>query len=136
MGEIFTALQQGTVDGQDNPIGNVYALSFYKVQKYLTLTRHQWAGIMILMSDKQWAKLSPEYQKILQDAARESVAWQRKDINDKEQGFLDIMKKEGLQVIDITPEERKQFQSKMQSVWDKYQDKIGKDIIEAAVKTK
>lgn len=47
MGEIFTALQQGTVDGQDNPIGNVYALSFYKVQKYLTLTRHQWAGIMI-----------------------------------------------------------------------------------------
>jgi len=136
MGEIFTALQQGTVDGQDNPIGNVYALSFYKVQKYLTLTRHQWAGIMILMSEKQWAKLTPEYQKIVQDAARESVALQRKDINTKEQGFVDIMKKEGLQVIDITPEERKLFQDKMQTVWDKYQDKIGKDLIEAAVKTK
>jgi tripartite ATP-independent transporter DctP family solute receptor len=134
--ELFTALQQGTMDGQDNPVGNVYSWGYYKVQKHLTLTRHQWAGIMMLISDKQWNKLSPEYQKIIQEAAAESAAWERKEINQKEGEFLDAMKKEGMQVVEITPAERKQFQDRMQAVWDKYQDKIGKDIIDATVKTK
>ena len=134
--ELFTALQQGTVDGQDNPIVNVYTFGYYKVQKYLTLTRHQWAGIMMFISDKQWNKFTPEYQKILQSAATEVATWERKEINQKEKEYLDIMKKDGMKVIELTPTERKQFQDKMQAVWVKYQDKIGKDIIEAAVKTK
>lgn len=134
--EVFTALQQGTVDGQDNPIGNVYASKFYEVQKYLTLTRHQWAGIMLLISDKVWSKLPPEYQKAMEEAAAEAVAWEREEANKKEGEFLEAMKKAGLQVIELTPEERAKFQEKMKVVWDKYQDKVGKDLVEAVVNTK
>lgn len=134
--EVFTALQQGTVDGQDNPIGNVYAFGYYEVQKYITLTEHQWAGIMLLVSEKAWGKLTPELQKALQAAADESEAWERAEINKNESGYLETMKKSGLQVIDLTPAEKKQFQDKMKVVWNKYESKVGKDLIDAVVNTK
>ena len=134
--EVFTALQQGTMDGQDNPIGNVYAFGYYKAQKYLTLTRHQWAGIMLLINDKLYNKLSPAYQKALQEAAAESANWQRKEINKQEAGYLDLMKKEGLQVNELTPDGRTQFQNRMHQVWEKYQGPIGKDLIQEAMSTK
>ena len=134
--ELFTALQQGTVDGQDNPIGNVYAYGFHKVQKYITLTRHQWAGIMLIIGDKTWGKLPPEYQKALSEAATESIAWERKAINEKELEFLELMKKDGLQVIQLTPQEQAQYQDKMKAVWEKHSSKVGKDLVDSIVDTK
>ncbi|MBZ4654454.1 MAG: putative 2,3-diketo-L-gulonate-binding periplasmic protein YiaO [Peptococcaceae bacterium] len=136
LSEVFTALQQGTVDGQDNPIGNVYSFRYYEVQKYLTLTGHQWAGIMVLVSEKVWSKIPADYQKIIQDAAKESEAWQRVEINKKEGEFLDTMKKAGLQVIELTPEEKAKFQEKMKAVWTEYQEKVGKELVDSVVNTK
>jgi len=134
--EVFTALQQGTVDGQDNPIGNVYAYRYYEVQKYITLTEHQWAGIMLMINDKLWNKIPAEYQKVMAEAAKEAEAWERKEINAKESEFLETMKQAGLQVIELTPEEKAKFQEKMHAVWTEFQDTVGKDLIDAVVNTK
>ncbi|MFZ7101602.1 MAG: TRAP transporter substrate-binding protein [Peptococcaceae bacterium] len=134
--EVFTALQQGTVDGQDNPIGNVYAYGFYEVQKYITLTEHQWAGIMLMINDKTWNKIPDDYQKVIAEAAKEAEAWQRKEINAKEEEFLEIMQKAGMEVIQLTPEEKAMFQEKMKAVWDEFQDSVGKDIVDEVVNTK
>ncbi|MGI6225947.1 MAG: TRAP transporter substrate-binding protein [Peptococcales bacterium] len=134
--EVFTALQQGTVDGQDNPIGNVYAYRYYEVQKHITLTEHQWAGIMLMINEKLWNKIPEEYQKIIAEAAKEAEAWQRKEINDKEGEFLEVMKQAGMEVTILTPEEKAKFQEKMQAVWTEFEDSVGKDIVEAVVNTK
>jgi tripartite ATP-independent transporter DctP family solute receptor len=136
LSELFTALQQGTVDGQDNPIGNVYAYRYYEVQKYITLTGHQWAGIMLMINDQLWNKIPEEYQKIMAEAAKEAEAWQRKEINAKESEFLEEMKQAGMEVIELTPDEKAQFQELMKAVWTEFEDTVGKDIIEAVINTK
>ncbi len=132
--ELFTALQQGTVDGNDSPIGNLYASRFYEVQKYCTLTGHQYAAIMVTISTKSWNKLPKEYQDILIQAAKEATAFQRKLAEDKENEFLKIMIEKGLKVTELTPEQKSLFQKKMEPIWNKYGDKIGKDLIDAALK--
>lgn len=134
--EVFTALQQGTVDGQDNPIGNVYAYRYYEVQKYITLTEHQWAGIMLMINDKLWNKIPGEYQKVMAEAAKEAESWEREEINAKEGEFLETMKQAGMEVTVLSPEEKAKFQEKMQAVWTEFEDSVGKELVEAVVNTK
>lgn len=135
LSEVFTGLQQGTVDGQDNPIGNVVAFGFDKVQSYITLSHHQWAGIMFLMSDKTWAKLPPKVQEMFKKAAIETQNWERAELQRKEAEYLKAMKAHGMTVIELTPAQTKAFQEKMKAVWDKYQGKIGEKLIKSAVDT-
>lgn len=134
--EVFTALQQGTVDGQDNPIGNVVEFGYDKVQNYITLSDHQWAGIMFLISDKTWSKLPPSAQKVFQDAATETQNWEREEVNRKDAEYLSQMKAHGMNVIALTPAEKDAFQQKMQGVWEQYRNEIGDQLIKAAVATK
>lgn len=136
LSEVFTALQQGTVDGQDNPIGNVYANRYYEVQKHITLSQHQWAGIMLMISENTWNKIPGEYQKVMVDAAKEAADWERKEINAKEGEFLKEMEQAGMQVTELTPEEKAKFKDKMLPVWDEFQDSVGKDLVDAVVNTK
>ena len=74
LSEVFTALQQGTVDGQDNPVGNVKAFGFDKVQGNITLSNHQWAGIMFLADDKMWAELPDEVKTLSNATSCASIA--------------------------------------------------------------
>ncbi|KUO50348.1 MAG: hypothetical protein APF76_11610 [Desulfitibacter sp. BRH_c19] len=131
-GELFTALQQGTVDGQDNPIGNVYAGSFYEVNPYLTLSGHQYAGIMLMISGIAWNKVPSEYHQIIEECAAEAVEWQRALAQEKEGEFLEIMIDKGLKVTELTPEEQKLFQEAMEPVWEKYAPQIGEELVEKA----
>ncbi|HHX51837.1 MAG TPA: TRAP transporter substrate-binding protein DctP, partial [Clostridia bacterium] len=136
LSEVFTALQQGTVDGQDNPIGNVYAYRYYEVQKYITLTGHQWAGIMLMINDKLWNQIPEDYQKIMVEAAKEAETWQRKEINAREGEFLEEMKQAGMEVTILTPDEKSQFQELMKAIWTEFEDTVGKDIVQAVINTK
>jgi tripartite ATP-independent transporter DctP family solute receptor len=136
LSEVFTGLQQGTVDGQDNPVGNVVAFGFDKVQSYITLSHHQWAGIMFLIGDKTWAKLPPNVQELFKKTAVETQDWERKEVNRKDADFLAAMKANGMTVIELTDVETAMFQEKMKDVWEKYQSKIGEKLIKAAVETK
>lgn len=136
LSEVFTALQEGTVDGQDNPIGNVVAFGFDKVQRYITLSHHQWAGIMVLISNKTWQKLPPKVQTMFKEAAATTQAWERKMVNEKNKQYLKDMKAHGMTVINLTDAQKKAFQNKMQSVWKQYRSEIGEKLIDEAVATK
>lgn len=136
LAELYTGLQQGTVDGQDNPIGNVYAFRYYEVQKYLTFSRHQWAGVMMIISEKTWKKLPAEYQKIITVAAKESESWERIEINAKEKEYLETIKKAGVQIIDLTPEETAVFQNKMKPLWTEFEEKGNKELVNAVSNAK
>ncbi len=136
LSEVFTGLQQGTIDGQDNPIGNVKAFGFDKVQKFITLSNHQWAGIMFLANDKMWQNQPPEVQKLFADTAKEVQTWERETLNAEEATYLEEMQKDGMTVTRLTPEQSAAFQAAMKPVWDKYRDKIGAELIQSVVDTK
>ncbi|MES0827120.1 TRAP transporter substrate-binding protein [Ruegeria sp. SCP11] len=135
LSEVFTGLQQGTVDGQDNPVGNVKAFGFDKVQNNITLSNHQWAGIMFLVNDKKFSDFPPEVQELLVTVAKETQDWEREEINRVEAQYLTEMEADGMTVTRLSPEQAKAFQDKMATVWEEYSDKLGPDLIEAVVNT-
>ncbi|QIE55924.1 TRAP transporter substrate-binding protein [Pikeienuella piscinae] len=134
--EVFTGLQQGTVDGQDNPIGNVKAFGFDTVQKNITLSNHQWAGIMFLADDKMWGGLPEHVKTLFSDTAQETQEWERKELNKVEGAYLSEMEADGMTVTRLTPEQTAAFQKAMEPVWDEYRDKIGAELIQSVVDTK
>lgn len=136
LSEVFTGLQQGTVDGQDNPIGNVKAFGFDKVQKYITLSNHQWAGIMFLINDKKYSEFSKSVQDLLQSAATETQNWERDEMNKVEGTLLSEMEADGMIVTRLTPEQSAAFKEKMSTVWEKFGGKLGDDFVKSVVDTK
>lgn len=133
--EVFTGLQQGTVDGQDNPIGNVRAFGFDKVQDYITLSNHQWAGIMFLADDKMWGPLPDNVKTLFADTAQEVQDWERKELNDQEATYLKEMKEDGMTVTRLDPEQVEAFQNAMEPVWDEWRPKLGEELIQSVVET-
>lgn len=97
--ELFTALQQGTVDGQENPIPVILASKFSQVQKYLSLTGHVYSPAALIISPQVWNKLSPADQKAFTAAAKKGAAAQRKKVNDDEDTGIAQLEKEGMQVV-------------------------------------
>lgn len=82
-GEVFTALQQKTVDGQENPLTGIFTSKYYEVQKYLTLSEHFYSPAPLLIGKESWGKLNAEQQKAVQAAADEAKTFQR-EFNQKE----------------------------------------------------
>ena len=75
--ELYAALEQKAVDGQENPVATIQGAKFYEVQKYMTLTNHQYNPQSVVISKKFWDGLSADEKKIVQDAATESAKYQR-----------------------------------------------------------
>jgi tripartite ATP-independent transporter DctP family solute receptor len=96
--ELFGALQQGTVDGQENPIPVILSSKFSQVQKYLSLTGHVYSPALLLLSPRVWNKLSEADKKVFVDAARKAGAAQRKKVNDDEANGIAQLEKDGMTV--------------------------------------
>ena len=99
--ELFGALQQGTVDGQENPIPVILASKFSQVQKYLSLTGHVYSPALLLMSPKVWGKLSDADKKVFTDAAKKGSTAQRKKVNDDENNGIAQLEKDGMKVTKV-----------------------------------
>ena len=96
--ELYVALQQGVVDGQENPLVNIHASKLYEVQKHLALTNHQFQMTPFLMSKRSWDKLSAADKKAVQEAAAEATALQRKLSQEADEKLLAELKAKGVQV--------------------------------------
>ncbi|MBK9362526.1 MAG: TRAP transporter substrate-binding protein [Rubrivivax sp.] len=98
--ELFTALQQGTVDGQENPIPVILAAKFSQVQKHLSLTGHVYSPAVFILSPNVWNKLNDADKKVFTEAAKKGAAAMRKRVNDDEARGIDLLKKDGMQVVE------------------------------------
>ena len=95
--ELYTALQTHVVDGQENPLGNIYTQKFFQVQKYCSLTKHMWVGYWILVNGTTWDALAPADQKIVEDAFNAQALVQR-EANEKLDSSLEAkLKAEGME---------------------------------------
>ena len=96
--ELYVALQQGVVDGQENPLVNIHASKLYEVQKNLAMTNHQFQMTPFLMSKRSWDRLSDADRKAVQEAAAEATALQRKLSQEADDKLLADLKSKGMQV--------------------------------------
>lgn len=127
--EVFTALQQKAIDGQENPIPLIYSQKFYEVNKYISMTGHVYSPMLILYSEKLFSKLSEEDQEILIKAGRETTLYERKINREATLENLESMKAEGAIVTNLTVEQKKAFQDLTAPVWDKVGEKVGDELI-------
>jgi TRAP-type C4-dicarboxylate transport system substrate-binding protein len=97
--EVFGALQQGTVDGQENPIPVILASKFSQVQKYLSLTGHVYSPALLITSPRLMNKLSDADKKVFADAAKKAGIAQRKKVNDDENNGIAQLEKDGMSVV-------------------------------------
>jgi len=125
--ELYSALQQGVVDCQENPLAIIYSNHFYEVQKYLSMTGHIWGTAILVISEKDWNKVSPGDQVIIKEAAKEWANKQRKMTRDAEDNLKSKLAEKGMIIneVDKTP-----FIAKVQPVWKEYEETFGKDFID------
>jgi tripartite ATP-independent transporter DctP family solute receptor len=97
--EVFGALQQGTVDGQENPIPVILASKFSQVQKHLSLTGHVYSPALLITSPRLMNKLSDAEKKVFYEAAKHATVAQRKKVNDDENSGIAQLEKEGMAVV-------------------------------------
>jgi tripartite ATP-independent transporter DctP family solute receptor len=131
--EVLTALQQGTVDGQENPLNVIMAFKLYDVQKHLSVTRHAYAPAPILMSMVTWKKLSPAQQEIVKKAAQEAADFERAWDNKMEADWLKELEAKGMT---ISKPDLKPFLAAVKPVYDQYTPKYGKSLLDSIIHTK
>lgn len=103
--ELYVALQQGVVDGQENPLVNIWAGKLHEVQKYISLTGHKYEMTPLLIGKRSWDKLSEADRKVLQEAAAEATALQRKLAQEADEKMFAELKAKGVQIdkVDQAP---------------------------------
>jgi tripartite ATP-independent transporter DctP family solute receptor len=103
--EVYSALQQGTVDGQENAYAVATSSKFYEVQKYVAETKHMWGSFVIVGSEKWYSKLSPDLQKVIQEAADETSKYERQIFREEEQKNKQELIDKGMKVTtpDLEP---------------------------------
>lgn len=132
--ELYTALETGTVDGQENPSANIINPKFYEVQKYMTLTRHQYNPQIVLVSKKFWDGLNDEEKTVLQQAAVEARDFQRKVSREQDAAALEEIRKTGMEVSELSPEETQKLRDAVKPMIEKFSADIGQETVEALFK--
>lgn len=129
--ELFSALQQGTVDGQENPIGVIVSAKFVQVQKHLTLSGHLYSPALVLMSPAAFNKMSPDDRKLMVQIAREGAQASRQRVEQLEREGVDQLKAAGMQVRALSPDEKAAFQSSLGPAYAEYAKRFGQANIDA-----
>jgi tripartite ATP-independent transporter DctP family solute receptor len=126
-GELYLALRQGTVDGQENPLVNIWSAKLHEVQKYVSLSGHKYESTPFIVSMKTWNSLSPEHQQLLQRSAKQAGDFQRNELVRQTDELLIKFKDLKLQIN--TPNQAP-FREATKSVYETWQKKIGDIVIE------
>ncbi len=137
--EVYSALQQGVVNGQENTISNIYTKKFYEVQRYMTMTNHGYLGYLVVMSKKFWNRLPNDLKADVKEAIKEATAKERiwaKELNNEQLNEIKAYaKKTGKLEIDyLTPQQRALWVKKLRAIYPEFYSTIGKDLIEEAIK--
>jgi tripartite ATP-independent transporter DctP family solute receptor len=130
--EVFTALQTGVMDGQENPFAQIASAKFYEVQKYLSLTGHVYTPAYLTVGAKKWATLPADVRKILEEEAKATQAFVYEKAARDDEELLEKMKKAGIQVNNANKDA---FIAASKPVYDEFSKEVpaAKEIIERAI---
>ena len=132
--ELFTGLQQHTVDGEENPPSLIYASKFQEVQEYLSLTEHVNNFLGFIMNQDFYNSLTQEQREIIDEAAGEFVKAQRQMELEDTDHYIELLEEEGMQVNSLTAEQKADFRQVLEPMYEKYRVKYGEEVFEMAEK--
>ncbi|MCC8194227.1 MAG: TRAP transporter substrate-binding protein DctP, partial [Deltaproteobacteria bacterium] len=123
----FTALQQGTVDGQENGFDLIVANKFYEVQKYITAWNYSYGSFALVFSKKTWDTFDDNTKKLLQDKAREVCRLGNQSVVDGEQAKRKLVTDYGCKVTDLTPDELQAFKNMLGEYYESVKKTYGEE---------
>ncbi|CAN7159270.1 MULTISPECIES: TRAP transporter substrate-binding protein [unclassified Acidovorax] len=133
--ELYTAMEQKAVDGQENPFSTILSSKFAEVQKHLTITRHMYNPQAVIVSKKFWDSLNPADQKAVTEAMAEATTFQRSVSRSQADVALEELKKAGMQVTEFSPAEVDKLRAKVKPVVEKHSDKVGAETVQEVYAT-
>jgi len=129
-GETMSALQQGVVDGQENPIGAVIIpQQVYEVQKYLTAWHYSYDPIFLGISQAKWDSYDADMQAILRETAQEAMAYQREITREGTANGIAFLREQGMEVYEPTAEELAAFREATQPAFNTWAERVGEEIV-------
>lgn len=131
--EVISSLQQGVIDGQENPLSVIVSVKLNEVQKYLTLSGHVYSPAVLLVSKPFWEGLSDEQKAAFETAATEAVAAMRGYVDNVETTGVETLKERGMEVNALSAEQKAAFQASIASAYEGYYETYGKDLVDSIV---
>ncbi len=140
--EVYSALQQGVIDGQENTNSNIYTKKFHEVQKYLTITNHGYLGYLVVMSETFWNKLPQDLKDAVIQAMNEATLKEREYAQELNKSQFDLIKKYSnetgkLEIIELTSEQKHAWRQAVSKIYPEFYDpnQIGESLIKGALAT-
>ncbi|NEU30895.1 DctP family TRAP transporter solute-binding subunit [bacterium LRH843] len=133
-GELYSALQQGVIDGQENPVSQIESMRFYEVQKHMTLDGHVYNPHVMLINEKFYQSLPDDLKTIMDEETLSWTSLVRQMTFDQEEEGIKIIRDSGVEIVDLTPEQKQAFQDAVQPVYDMIRAEIGDDLYEKTLK--
>lgn len=125
--EVYSALQTGVIDGQENPVEVPLANNFYEVQDYLSLTGHIADGYVLGLNLELWNSLASEQQAALEEAAEETAQFKLEYDVDEEERMINELQEQGMQVNDLSEEQRAQFEEAARGLYPQFREIVGNE---------
>ncbi|WP_111735443.1 TRAP transporter substrate-binding protein [Roseovarius amoyensis] len=133
--EVVSSLQQGVIDGQENPLSVIVSVKLNEVQKYLTLSGHVYSPAILLVSKPFWDGLSDEDKAAFEKGATEAVAAMRAFVDEVEESGVATLKERGMDVGELSPEQKAAFQQAVQPAYESYYEQYDKSVIDRIIAT-
>ena len=130
LSELFTALQNGTVDGQENPLSTIDSNGFYEVQKYLSLSNHIFVANFMVMNEDKWNSFTADEQILITEAWNDAVIYERELLKEADEKFIKKFKEAGIEINEVN---RDAFVKAVSGVWDSYIKDHGSKWIDLAI---
>ena len=128
--EVIGALQQGAIDGQENPLSVIVSAKLSEVQKYLTLDGHVYSPAVILISPQLWGSLDDEQKAAFETAAGDSVTAMRAYVDEVETSGVATLKEQGMEVNELTVEQKAAFRDALAEPYKQYEEQFGKELMD------
>ena len=134
--EVYTALQQGVVDGTENPVSNFYTQKMHEVQKHMTISNHGYLGYAVIVNKKFWEGLPADVRSALTAAMKEATAFERETAQkDNDDALAKVIAAKTTTVYQLTAAERAEWQKALLPVHKEFESVIGADLIQSAYAT-
>ncbi|SFR06147.1 TRAP transporter substrate-binding protein [Desulfoscipio geothermicus] len=133
--EVYSALEQGVIDGQENTLSNIYSKKFHEVQKYMTISNHGYLGYAVITNSAFWEGLPTDVREGLEKALDETTRWVRENAQRLNQENLEKIKADGtlVEIHELTQEEKEAWMKATDVVYEQFKEEVGEDLINAVM---
>lgn len=126
-GELFTALQQGTVDGQENPLSIITSSQFYEVQEYLSITEHIYNTSTLVINPELYENLTDDQKEVVNNAAENAKVTARELLDEETESAIEYLEEQGMEINEV---DKQPFIEAVQPIWDAYIEEYGSELID------